>query len=115
MEENMSSDIISTAYRFATSVGSSLFRASGRGGTRRYLPEPKSSHDQTFGQVMRAIGNGLDGGVRSLGLGIDTQFLGLLQQQLHAQQQMQSVSMSSNIEKSKHETNMSPIRNIRVQ
>jgi len=38
----------------------------------------------------------------------------LLNMQIQIQQQMQVVSMISNVEKSKHETEMAPIRNMRV-
>ena len=41
-------------------------------------------------------------------------FQGLIDKQIYWQVQMQSYSAESNIEKSKHEIAMSPIRNIRV-
>lgn len=38
----------------------------------------------------------------------------LLNQQIQIQQLMQTVSMASNIARSQHETEMAPIRNMRV-
>ena len=43
-----------------------------------------------------------------------SQFYSLLQEQTKVQQEMQLISLSSNLEKSKHETSMAPIRNTRV-
>ena len=47
-------------------------------------------------------------------LDISPEYKDLLTLQMKVQQEMQTLSMESNIEKSKHETQMSAIRNIRV-
>ena len=77
---------------------------------RSFLPEPKSRLFSTVLSAVGAIASGAESGLS----GIDPTYLGLLQQQLEMQQQMQLVSLYSNVEKSKHETQMSAIRNIRV-
>jgi hypothetical protein len=80
---------------------------------QRFAPEP--SNRLGF-SVQRALG-----GVASFALdaagsfaGIDPGYVDLINQQIMVQQQMQLVSMESNVEKSKHETMMAPIRNLRA-
>lgn len=76
-----------------------------------FAPEPRSRSG--FGQIL----NGLQSAVSEAGEGLDgvnPVFVDLLEKQLQAQYEMQVVSMESNVEKSKHETQMAPIRNIRV-
>ena len=46
--------------------------------------------------------------------GIMPEYMALINAQLEAQRQMQLVSLYSNIEKSKHETQMAAVRNIRA-
>ncbi|MBL7663350.1 hypothetical protein JNK13_11425 [bacterium] len=76
-----------------------------------YPAEPSTTGTTVFSDVIDAVGT--VGGAFVGGLG-DANFAELLQMQIQAQVEMQSVSMESNIEKSKHETRMSAIRNIRV-
>ena len=57
------------------------------------------------------MGGALDSASNLSGMG---DFTGLLQQQIEIQRVMQIVSMASNVERSKHETEMAPIRNMRV-
>jgi hypothetical protein len=45
--------------------------------------------------------------------GVQGEYAELLNKQIEMQQQMQLVSMFSNIEKSRHETQMAAVRNIR--
>ena len=78
----------------------------------RFIPEPKSSSSISFSSVLNGIGSAL-GGVAGMA-GIDPGYAQLLQEQIQTQEQMQLVSMASNIEKSKHETNMAVVRNARV-
>ncbi len=76
-----------------------------------YLPEPNSILASGF-QALLQTGASVAGSV--LSGGIDPQYQALIQEQMRQQQQMQLVSLISNSEKSKHETAMTPLRNIRV-
>lgn len=81
---------------------------------REYLPEPALSGVGLFQDVMEVasdIGDGFIGGVST---GVTGDFADLIKQQIEVQQELQATSMVSNIERSKHETNMAAIRNIRV-
>lgn len=80
-----------------------------------YLPEPAVTGVGAFRDVVDAVTNvaGSVGTGLLAGAGVGG-FESLIMLQLQAQEQMQTTSMVSNIEKSKHETSMSPIRNIRV-
>jgi hypothetical protein len=83
-----------------------------------YLPEPRN-------RLGAMLGGGFKNAL-STALGIATQAVGvggagltsenaiLIQEQMRQQEQMQQVSMISNIERSKHEMAMTPIRNIRI-
>ena len=108
----MSIDTVSTAIRLASAVAAPVFRALGRRNTHRFAPEPRNSLGQDFDNTMNGVARALDGGSGDAPSG---ELLQLLNKQIEAQKRMQVISMSSNIEKSKHEMNMSPIRNIRVQ
>lgn len=77
----------------------------------RYAPEPRNRLG--FDTILDAL-RGVTNGAAGLMPGIQPEYLDLLNQQIETQKQLQLVSMSSNIEKSKHETNMSTIRNMRV-
>lgn len=86
-------------------------------GSIRFSAEPKNGLGDMFGKMVNgALGiasNGL-GGLTGLGEVSDlTNYAGLMQAQLRAQQEMQVVNFFSNTEKSKHETAMAPIRNIK--
>lgn len=91
-----------------TDVGAQLLL----GNLGRFIPTPKSSVSG-FGKVLRTAGDALKS-VSSTMVGIDPEYRSLIEKQIEVQTQMQLVSMESNIEKSKHETQMAPIRNIRV-
>lgn len=86
----------------------------------RYLPQNTVSGVGAFSDVMQGVESlaktagsfltgGVIGGVSDIG-----GFQQLLNQQMEVQLAMQTTSMQSNVEKSKHETRMAPIRNIRV-
>ena len=62
---------------------------------------------------MRSVGAEITGGLGNMS-GIDPMYIDLINKQIEAQQQMQLVSFVSNIEKSRHETQMAAIRNVRV-
>lgn len=76
----------------------------------RFVPAPKTG--STFDGILNIIGGVANAMVQNAGIGGDYQ--GLIAMQLEAQRQMMLVSMVSNVEKSKHETQMAPVRNIRV-
>lgn len=88
---------------------------------KRYLPEPSFSINSkslingainaasSFASSVSPI---LGSGINSVGL--DPSYRSLIEQQIEVQVQMQTTSMQSNIERSKHEAMMTPIRNTRV-
>ncbi|MBN8550217.1 MAG: hypothetical protein J0M12_12940 [Deltaproteobacteria bacterium] len=77
---------------------------------QRFQPEPRSSLGLDFTTVLRSVA----GAAGSTLTGIDPNYAALMSKQIETQQQMQLVTMESNIEKSKHETQMAAVRNIRV-
>jgi hypothetical protein len=78
----------------------------------RYAAEPKNSLGTAFSAVAGAL-TGTVGGVLG-GASNDAAMSALLQTQIESQMKMQVYSMQSNVERSKHETNMAPIRNARL-
>jgi len=84
-------------------------------GLSRFVPEPRSRIANVFRTVLNGVGAVLSGGGSTTGTGqLDPAYQDLIQKQIEIQQQMQWVSMESNIEKSRHETQMAEIRNARV-
>lgn len=78
----------------------------------RFIPAPRTK--STFDAVLDVM-SGIAGNIaKTAGLGVGGDYQGLITVQLEAQKQMMLVSMISNVEKSKHETQMAPVRNIRV-
>jgi hypothetical protein len=92
---------------FGVSVGDSpLLRAA---------PEPRNSLGswvQTAGSAVASTASALTGIGSSVMDGAS--ITNLLNQQIQIQQVMQTVSMASNVARSQHETEMAPIRNMRV-
>lgn len=81
-------------------------------GLGRFIPEPKNGVAAPFKSVLSSVANSLSGS--TVFPGVDSQYAELLNKQIEMQQQMQLVSMFSNIEKSRHETQMAAVRNIRT-
>ena len=80
----------------------------------RFIPEPKTTAGISFRGALSTVGS-LAKSFMPAGLsGIDSPFSDLISQQMYWQTQMQLVSLYSNVEKSKHETQMAAIRNVRV-
>lgn len=79
----------------------------------RYIPEPRNKVADTFSNVLQGTIRTAAGAISS-GAGINFDYAGLLQQQMQLQSEMQAISLESNVEKTKHETRMAPIRNTRV-
>ena len=79
----------------------------------RFIPEPKNRLGVGFRNVLNGISS-IFSGAGSQVAGLDVGLQGLLNEQLRAQQQMQLISLHSNIEKSKHESRMAAIRNVRT-
>lgn len=90
-------------------IGSYL---AGATGLLRFIPEPQSKLASTFGQVLNAVGQVADtaGGM----MGMDPSYQSLLEKQIQMQEQLQMVTMESNIEKTKHESKMAAVRNFRA-
>ncbi len=81
----------------------------------RSAPEPRHSLGSwvtTAGSAVASTASALTGVGASV---IDgASITNLLNQQIQVQQIMQTVSMASNVARSQHETEMAPIRNMRV-
>ncbi|MGI6523688.1 MAG: hypothetical protein ACOX2O_00105 [Bdellovibrionota bacterium] len=82
-----------------------------RSGMKRIMPEPKSRVN--FGAIVDSLRDIANQATHSA-WGINGDYQSLINQQLEAQRQMMMVSMVSNTEKSRHETRMTPIRNIKI-
>lgn len=84
----------------------------------RFMPEPKSRYDNLFGnllQVASSVASQVTGSISNSPIGrVDPLYVDLINKQIEVQQQMQLVSFHSNIERSKHETQMAAVRNMRV-
>ena len=94
--------------------GGMLGLQSTSGGLLRQLPEPRSSTGAWVSALTTTVGNVAStalGATSALGGG---EFGQLLTLQMEVQKEMAEVSMLSNISKSQHETEMAPIRNLRV-
>ena len=83
----------------------------------RFQPEPRSSLGVTFAntasQLLSAGTSALSGAASSL-VGIDPKYSELIMLQIQKQEEMQQVSMISNVEKSEHEAKMAAVRNVRA-
>lgn len=86
---------------------------SGSGDLARFIPEPRSKMS-SFAATISKVAEGALGAVGGGLVGIDPKYAELIQLQVRVQEQMQQVSLVSNIEKSKHETQMAAVRNVRV-
>lgn len=81
----------------------------------RYAPQPRGSGGSWLQSATSAITTTL-GAAANVATGVDNSMTltNLLNQQIAIQQEMQQISMLSNIAKSHHEMEMAPIRNMRV-
>jgi hypothetical protein len=84
------------------------------GSAARYLPEPQSKASKIFKDVVNAVKSVVDDSIGGVSQTIGGDFGELINAQIAAQEEMQTTTMVSNIEKSKHESKMAAIRNIRV-
>ena len=81
-------------------------------GLGRFIPEPQNGVTAPFKAMLSSVANSVSGG--TVFPGVDGDYTNLLNTQIEMQQQMQLVSLYSNIEKSRHETQMAAVRNIRA-
>ncbi len=95
----------------ASSIGGYGF--TGSSSLTRFSPEPRVSGAVKFGNIIKSAGSTLANSIGAA-TGINPEFAELIQLQIEAQKQMQLVSLVSNVEKSKHETNMVAIRNVKT-
>lgn len=79
-----------------------------------FQPEPQTSARLDFTALLKAAGGIVNTATGAEVPGLDAPYQDLLNKQIEVQQQMMLMSMSSNIEKSKHETQMAAVRNIRT-
>ena len=82
-------------------------------GLTRFAPEPQNGLATTFNKVLSGVSS-VAGGVVGGITGINPEYMDLINKQIEVQVQMQLVSFHSNIEKSRHETQMAAVRNVRV-
>ena len=75
----------------------------------RFAAEPRSGVSGFFKNLLSTVT-----GSASQMVGINPEYAALINKQIETQTQMQLVSLYSNIEKSKHETQMAAVRNVRV-
>lgn len=84
----------------------------------RISPEPQNKVGTTFRTVLSTVGNIaqsiFSASPSGMFSGMDPGYQELLTTQIEAQKQLTLVSLCSNVEKSKHETQMAAVRNIRV-
>ena len=78
----------------------------------RFAPQPKSFGNIDFQALLATLGS-VTGAVTGEG-GLSSEYQTLLQEQLEVQRQMFLMSLYSNLEKSRHETQMAAVRNVRV-
>ena len=111
----MNVQLVTGAIGVASTVLRSMFSGSSsrRGSLGRYTPEPRNSAGSTFRSVMGTVGNVVRSASSGFS-GVDGDYLELINKQIEVQQQLQLVSLHSNIEKSKHETRMAAVRNVRT-
>lgn len=80
----------------------------------RFIPQPGNTSGTTFRSIVSSLGRVASGAVEAAAGGLDLEYQALLQEQLEVQRQMFLMSLYSNLEKSRHETEMAAVRNIRV-
>ena len=84
-------------------------------GYQKYSAEPKNK--LKFSDYLKSAAEGvlskLSSGVTEM-IGIDPEYQALLEKQMEFQQQMMQVSLFSNLERTRHETKMAAVRNLRV-
>lgn len=78
-----------------------------------YLPEPSSTGIGAFADILNTA-KGIASEVGGVPLEVTGGLSELLQTQMQFQMEMAAINLVSNIERSKHESKMSVIRNIRV-
>lgn len=77
----------------------------------RIVPEPQTTDNgAAFGNILSTLSD-VATSVAGAGLGA---YGPMMQEQLKVQQEMLQITMISNIQRSKHETEMAPVRNLRV-
>lgn len=80
----------------------------------KYLPEPTIQQSSLFKDVMSVVTKAASTTIGDVPIAVDGSLADLINAQIEAQTQLQSVSMVSNIEHSRHEQRMAAIRNIRT-
>lgn len=80
----------------------------------RFIPEPASNAGRIFRGVLGGVASVAGQVLGGTASGLNSEDQSLLQLQVEMQKEMQLMTMYSNIEKSRHETQMAAIRNIRV-
>lgn len=85
-------------------------------GLTRYTPIPETESSSGFSDVLNTVGDTLStvGNVAGSVFGMQSEFQDMIGLQIYWQQQMQKVTLTSNIIKSEHETKMAAIRNVRT-
>lgn len=90
------------------------FIRGGDSGIVRMPPEPRSRLKLDFGSILSSVGSMVGSAASSTLGGIRPELMDLINKQVEMQEEMQMVSLTSNVEKSRHESQMAAIRNIRA-
>jgi hypothetical protein len=101
-----------------TSLNQELFFENDIEKLNRLTPEPQNSLGSkvadSLNNIVSTLSSNFIPNMSTLPAGLNPEYTSLLNRQMEVQMQMQSVSMESNIERSKHEAQMTPIRNLRL-
>ncbi len=90
----------------------------------RYLAQPSSNvqvrsntsgtgMSQTFQQALGAVAKVASTSIPGLA-GVSPEYSSMIQAQVEMQEQMMKVTLITNVERTRHETKMAPVRNTRV-
>lgn len=111
----MNIQLVTGAVQAAGTVLRTIFSGNSRRGAAlgRYIPQPRGSSNMSYRSVSNAVGGVMRSAAAGVS-GVDGDYLALINKQIEVQEQLQLVSLHSNIEKSKHETRMAAVRNVRT-
>lgn len=96
------------------SLSSTSFLKPNANSLLHYLPEPRNSLGSGFKAALSSVSDVLGLGNLSAVAQVPSEYAALISEQVRVQQEMMVVTFVSNIEKSRHETQMAAVRNVRT-
>ena len=81
-------------------------------GAASYLPEPATKASGLFYDVLDSVASFGKSAIGGVGGDVFGDYKSLLEEQMRVHAEMQSMTLASNIERSKHDTKMVALRNI---